>query len=93
MTLELLGTSGCHLCEDAETLVKAAIQRAPREFDLTLVEISDDSDLMEAYGLQIPVLRYKKRCLNWPFTADDVAQFLSALAADPHHCLTSENRS
>jgi hypothetical protein len=24
-------------------------------------------------------------CLYWPFTADDVAQFLSALDADPHH--------
>ncbi|MEY4685890.1 MAG: hypothetical protein RLZ25_2349 [Pseudomonadota bacterium] len=85
MALELLGTSGCHLCEDAEALVNEVLDGVLRVFDLTPVEIADDPDLMEAYGLQIPVLRYKEMCLYWPFTADDVAQFLSALDADPHH--------
>ncbi len=85
MVLELLGTLGCHLCEEAEASIGEALQRTPATFQLTLVEIADDPDLMEAFGLQIPVLRWRERQLNWPFTADDVAAFLSAHDANPHH--------
>ena len=84
MALALLGTSGCHLCEEAEAIVDEVLKMAPGVYDLSLVEIADDPDLMEAYALQIPVLRWGERCLHWPFTADDVANFLSAPVADPH---------
>lgn len=85
MALELLGTSGCHLCEEAEAYVETALERTPQAFQLTLVEIADNPDLLEAFGLQIPVLRWEERLLNWPFTAEDVAAFLTAPDAGPHH--------
>ena len=85
MVLELFGTSGCHLCEAAEASVADALQRTPRTIQLALIEIADDPDLMEAFGLQIPVLRWDERQLNWPFTVDDVVLFLSAIDAEPHH--------
>lgn len=85
MALELFGTSGCHLCEEAEAYIADALQRTPRTFQFSLIEIADDPDLMEAFGLQIPVLRWDERQLNWPFTVDDVVLFLSAIDAEPHH--------
>ncbi|MEY2696083.1 MAG: hypothetical protein RL333_221 [Pseudomonadota bacterium] len=85
MALELFGTSGCHLCEAAEAYVAEALRRVPITFELALIEIADDPDLMEAFGLQIPVLRCDERQLNWPFTANDVVLFLSADHAEPHH--------
>ena len=93
MALELLGTSGCHLCEDAEAFVEEARIRLSVGFALKLVEIADDPELMESFGLRIPVLRWNEQLLCWPFTTDDVTEFLSAIDADPHHFSTSENRS
>lgn len=84
MALALLGTSGCHLCEEAEAIVDEVLKMAPGAYDLTLIEIADDPDLMEAFALQIPVLRWGESCLNWPFTADDVVNFLLASVADPY---------
>ena len=83
MTLELLGTSGCHLCEDAEAFVEEALIRADERFELQRIEIADDPDLMEAFGIRIPVLRCKDQLLCWPFTLEDVTEFLSAIDADP----------
>jgi len=83
MTLELLGTSGCHLCEDAEASVEAALIRASGSFELKRVEIADDPDLMDAFGVRIPVLRWAEQLLCWPFTSEDVTEFLAAIVADP----------
>ncbi|MEN9680498.1 MAG: hypothetical protein RLZZ627_391 [Pseudomonadota bacterium] len=93
MALELLGTSGCHLCEEAEASVEEARIRLSLDFALKLIEIADDPELMESFGLRIPVLRWKEQLLCWPFTTDGVTEFLSAIYADPHHSKTSENRS
>lgn len=93
MVLELLGTSGCHLCEEAEAYLEEARIRGSVGFALKQVEIADDPDLMETFGVRIPVLRWKEQLLYWPFTLDDVTEFLAAIDADPHHSKTSENRS
>ncbi len=45
---------------------------------LTLVEIANDGDLLERYGLLIPVLRVEAsgRELNWPFGLDEIEHLL-----------------
>lgn len=73
--LILYMTLGCHLCEQAETLVRDALG-----LSIGLVEIADDAELLERYGVRIPVLR---RCdngeeLNWPFDAEAVRLLLVA---------------
>lgn len=93
MSLELLGTTGCHLCEQAEGLVQATLGRIDPLRPLVLIEIADDPTLMDAYGIRIPVLRHEDQELCWPFTQDDVLHFLSALNAEPHLPRTPENRS
>lgn len=71
--LELLGTSGCHLCEEADSLLlQAARARAIR---WRQVDIAADDSLVEAYGRRIPVLRRGGRELAWPFSLLDILRF------------------
>lgn len=74
MTQELLlyTTVGCHLCEQAEAVLRRVAADNPA-LQWSPVEISDDPALVAAYGLRIPVIRLPGRDqdLGWPF--DDVA--------------------
>lgn len=77
MKLELFGTSGCHLCEIAELLLNEAFERDEDPFDVEIIEIAEDPALMDRYGLRIPVLRAGEIEIDWPFTIDDLLEFLN----------------
>jgi len=64
--LVLYATSGCHLCERAADLIRGAVAVPFR-----MVEIADDENLLERYGVRIPVLRRldTNEELDWPFDA------------------------
>ena len=71
--LNLYNTSHCHLCEQAELILK--------DLNLTLlttIEIAEDGYLLELYGLRIPVLQRldTKAELDWPFNSIEVISFL-----------------
>ncbi len=76
--LNLYSTTHCHLCEQAEALlVNLSIQHDIR---WQIIEITEDDELLERYGLIIPVI---KRLDNdteiaWPFTSDEIREFISA---------------
>ncbi len=61
--LRLYTTSGCHLCEQAEALLRDA------GIAVETVEIVDDEMLLEQYGVRIPVLQHRETGaeLDWPF--------------------------
>ena len=72
----LYGTSACHLCELAETMIAARGQMGA-QFELEKVDISASDALFERYGLVIPVLLHPDgRELCWPFSAEQLDQFL-----------------
>ncbi len=76
-TIELLGTSGCHLCDEARLIVIELI--AENVVQAIYIDIADhdDSDaLIARYGWRLPVLRDHDRELDWPFTRDAVLQWL-----------------
>jgi glutaredoxin len=50
----LYGKPGCHLCEDARTLLLALADRYP--IDLHEVDICGDAALFRAYDVRIPVI-------------------------------------
>ena len=79
MVVELLGTSGCHLCEVAERLVRRI---APNmAVKVQHVDIASNDALVDAYGMKIPVLRSVEgelRELNWPFDEESLIAWLSA---------------
>jgi hypothetical protein len=74
----LFHTLGCHLCELAEELV-VPVARA-HGLRLRLIDISESDDLLERYGVRIPVLfdPVSGAELGWPFDADAAALFVSA---------------
>lgn len=50
----LYSRPGCHLCEEAEKVVRSFERRF--NLDIQIVEISDSAELTEAYGVEIPVV-------------------------------------
>jgi glutaredoxin len=77
-TFTLYGTSGCHLCEIAQDMLKAQRISLGR-FDFVEVDISESDMLFERYGVTIPVLRHPEgRELKWPFSPQELRDFLTS---------------
>lgn len=77
--LELLGTSGCHLCEVAEKMVR---QIAPvLGYSIEYIDIASEDALIEEYGIRIPVVRSDSRKeLGWPFDQEQLIQWIESLS-------------
>ncbi|AFI83826.1 glutaredoxin family protein [Methylophaga nitratireducenticrescens] len=73
ITLQLFSTAGCHLCESAEQLIYSL--SSAKNIQLKIIEIGDDDQLVEQYGIRIPVIKFSDESeLNWPFTQQDILQ-------------------
>ncbi len=77
-TIKLMTTLGCHLCEEAHTML-VYCQEQGLNFDILPVEISESEELVENYGVRIPVLQHSahNQELGWPFDMDQLQRFLS----------------
>jgi len=76
--LILYTTSHCHLCEQAlALLINLKDQYA---INWQTKEISDDDNLIDKYGIRIPVIQRidNQSELNWPFSADDIVMLVKA---------------
>ncbi len=78
MNIQLLGTAGCHLCDDAEKIVRRV---APGlGFKINKVDIASSDALVEQYGMTIPVLRCDSgQELFWPFDEEQVFAWSKSL--------------
>jgi hypothetical protein len=76
--LLLLGTEGCHLCEEAQEIVAACLCDATWEVKIESVDIADQQEWQPDYALRIPVLLEpeSRRELSWPFDHGQVNFFL-----------------
>lgn len=74
--LILYGTQGCHLCDEAESIVLPLAQTY--RLGLVLTDIAGNEDLETRYAILIPVLRYGSHELAWPFDHVAVNQFLTS---------------
>lgn len=72
MDIRLYGTACCHLCDEAQAILHELGIQAEH------VDIADDDDLLEKYGIRIPVLKRLDTGaeLGWPFDAAAVSRFL-----------------
>ncbi|WP_164520832.1 glutaredoxin family protein [Vibrio aphrogenes] len=85
--LTLYSTSGCHLCEQAYSLISQLNLKEP----LQVVDIAFDDALFSRYGVTIPVLAYSQQQLTndgvkpfsnlenelfWPFNLDELQVWL-----------------
>ncbi len=70
MSLMLLSSPGCHLCDQAEEIVDHV------GVSFEVVDISLNVDLLRLYGVRIPVLKRSDGAeLGWPFDVLDVERF------------------
>ena len=70
-------TVGCHLCEHAELVLQEfAAQVGAPEFDLEEVDVATDEQLVELYGIRIPVVKnsVNEREVGWPFGVEEIAR-------------------
>ena len=75
-TLILYTTAGCHLCE----LANAILQTLASQYQLAIIatEIGDDDDLVERYGIRIPVVQFADNTdIGWPFDQYDIERKLT----------------
>ena len=77
--LELMTTEGCHLCDQALPLLVSGID--PSKYEVDLVDIAYDDELMNQYATRIPVLvdPQSKQSLDWPFDAEQLSQFIQSV--------------
>ncbi len=77
--LILYGTEGCHLCDEAEIIVNRLLESSPTQFVLEQSDIALDEELMELYGVRIPVIKksLSGKELGWPFDEHQLSDFLS----------------
>lgn len=73
----LYGTLGCHLCDEAEALL---IPLLTSDCSIECIDISESDQLVEQYGVLIPVLRRLRDDaeLRWPFDIIQTQNFLFA---------------
>ena len=77
MKLFFYTTLGCHLCEQAAQIIGELQQEAYPELYVETVDIADDDELIEKYGVRIPVVRREdKDDLGWPFDKLALKQYL-----------------
>ena len=78
--LLLFGTSGCHLCEQAQLILNDFF---PNNVELTIetVDIAEQGQWQEQYAIRIPVLYHpeSKNELGWPFNQAHVKEFIKEL--------------
>jgi hypothetical protein len=73
MRLMLFGTSGCHLCEQAEIIIKECVPDS-----VETVDIAEQEQWQEQYAVRIPVLYHPEteQELGWPFDQVEVEDFM-----------------
>ena len=78
--LLLLGTSSCHLCEQAELIIKSCLANN-KELTIETIDIAVQEQWQEQYALRIPVLYHPetKKDLGWPFNQAQVKEFINEL--------------
>ena len=79
-SLRLMSTDHCTLCDQAMDLLTSMPELGG--LTLVVVDVADDPRLVERYGERLPVLVFRDRELNWPFTGSELRGWLAGDAAD-----------
>jgi glutaredoxin len=84
ISLTLLTKPGCHLCEEAKTVVDSVLDQfksqhsAESPIELTEVNILEDQALLEKYGEEIPVLQINGQThAYWRIDAERLTETLN----------------
>lgn len=75
MLYHLYSSEGCHLCEQAYDLCLPVLAE-----QMLVVDIVDEENLVEQYGVHIPVLKNLSNGqeLFWPFNSKQIQTFINS---------------
>jgi thiol-disulfide isomerase/thioredoxin len=75
----LYSTPGCHLCEMAREIVSPLLNNY--SLRLEEIDIAESDELIERYGVRIPVLKSPLHIdeLGWPFDSVQADNFLARI--------------
>lgn len=75
----LYSTQGCHLCELAREIISPLLNT--EQLQLKEIDIAESDELIELYGVRIPVLKspHHTEELGWPFDTKQVVEFLARI--------------
>ncbi len=78
--LVLLGTAGCHLCEQAEELLNSCLLNDTKLI-VESIDISEQDSWLEKYGIRIPVVLHpeSQHELGWPFDIVQLQAFIEKI--------------
>ena len=78
MKIQFFTTLGCHLCEQAEHIIAELQQNTRSDLFVESIDIADDDELVERYGIRIPVVKRLdiESDLGWPFGKAELEQYL-----------------
>ena len=75
--IKLFSSPGCHLCELGEEILLGV--QTTYKFQIEIVDISTSEQLVEKYGIMIPVLLNTENGnhLYWPFNVEEIISLLN----------------
>jgi glutaredoxin len=72
---------GCHLCQEMKTLVERVVRDTRAAAEIQEIDIANDPDLEERYGLEIPVLLVNgKKAAKYRVSEKELTRILIARA-------------
>ncbi|WOG25368.1 glutaredoxin family protein [Endozoicomonas sp. 8E] len=77
--LSFYTTSGCHLCDHVEEflIILGQHPQLHSQFCWSAVEISVSDDLIEQYGVRIPVIATEEGDeIGWPFEMEQLGEWI-----------------
>ena len=69
-TITVISKRGCHLCEQAISVLES-LKKSEHSFDLSILYIEDDSNLFDKYCIKVPVVRFNGTDV---YEAEDIAR-------------------
>lgn len=76
ITVSLYQKAGCHLCDQVKSDLQELQQKIPHK--LVLIDIEKDSNLLDQFALDIPVVEVGPYRLKYPFSKKDLELTLMA---------------
>lgn len=82
--LILLGTEGCHLCEEAEAILAALLAENNGRFAIKMIDIAEQQQWQEKYACRIPLIYHPETEseLGWPFDKQMLQTFLGTVSSE-----------
>ncbi len=77
----LLGTDGCHLCHEAQSIIETAATVCTQMPTVCVLDLADTADerLVDLLGRHIPILMTDSQLLCYPFGLMDIIPLASSV--------------